>query len=334
MPPATPYRTPPRPYNDRGSLRSVGLEVELGGLSMERALAVVHDCVGGAVEVRSRTEGAVRSPVFGKFKVEFDHSMLRDRSYLRPLERLGLHDDTTQRVEDSVLRLAAELVPIEIVTPPIPYNRLAELDPLWSALRCAGAEDTHDSPLYAFGLHLNPETPSTDGATLLAFMRAFLLLEDWLSSASRVALARRISPFIRPFPEEYRRLILRPDYAPTEAEFVDHYLTFSPTRNRPLDLAPLLVHVYGPSVLARIEEAPLVKPRPTYHYRLPNSEIAEPGWTPARDWNRWLVVERLANEPKLLEELAREYLDTFDLPLRLQSQGWVETLHSHLQLPS
>jgi hypothetical protein len=331
--PNTPYQAPPCPRNAAGATRTVGLELELGGLSLERALEVVQGTVGGAVEVRSRTEGSVRSTL-GRFKVEFDHSILRERSYLKPLERLGLMDaDSADAVEDSVLRVAAEIVPIEIVTPPIPWDRMAELDVLWNALRSAGAEDTHDSPLYAFGLHLNPETPSTDTATLLAFMRAFVLVEDWLASASRVALTRRISPFIRPFPEDYRRLILRPDYDPDDEAFVDDYLTFSPTRNRPLDMAPLLVHVFGERILERVEEAPLVKPRPTYHYRMPNSEIAAPGWTPARDWNRWLVVEQLANDPARLAELGYAYLATFDLPLRLQSQGWIETLHSQLDLP-
>ncbi|HEY6877492.1 MAG TPA: amidoligase family protein [Polyangiales bacterium] len=329
------YRAPPCPLNRSGALRTVGLEVELGGLSLERALDVVHGAVGGTVALHSRTEGSVVQPAFGTFKVEFDHSMLRKRSYLRPLTRLGLvgTPDTADAVEDSVLRVASEIVPIEIVTPPLPWNRLRELDPLWDALRAAGAEDTHDSPLYAFGLHLNPESPDLDTGTLLAFMRAFLLLEDWLASASRVALTRRISPFIRPFPEEYRRLILQPEYAPTDQGFVDDYLTFSPTRNRPLDMAPLLMHVFGAGILARVEEAPLVKPRPTYHYRMPNSEIAAPGWTPARDWNRWLAVEALASQPTRLTELSRAYLATFDLPLRLQSQGWIETLESQLELP-
>jgi hypothetical protein len=324
--PNTPYLAPPRPHNAAGKTRSVGLEVELAGLSLERALEIVQGVVGGAIELRSRTEGSVVSAL-GRFKVEFDHSMLRDRRYLKPLQGLGIED----AIEDSVLRLAAEIVPIEIVTPPLAWDQLAQLDPLWSALRSAGAEDTHDSPLYAFGLHLNPETPSTDTPTLLAFMRAFVLLEDWLASASRVALTRRISPFIRPFPEEYRRLILQPSY--DDARFLDDYLTHSPTRNRPLDMAPLLVHVFGASILARIEEAALVKPRPTFHYRMPNSEIAAPGWTPARDWNRWLVVERLADDTVRLRELARAYLATFDLPLRLQSQGWIETLQSQLELP-
>ncbi len=325
----TPYHAPPRPVNAAGKTRTVGLEVEFGGLSLARALEVVQGTVGGTVEVRSRTEGSVHN-AWGRFKVEYDHSMLRDRRYLRPLE--GLMDaDSVDALEDSVLRVASEIVPIEVVTPPMPWDRLAELDGLWNALRSAGAEDTHDSPLYAFGLHLNPETPDTDTSTLLAFMRAFVLLEDWLASASRVALTRRISPFIRPFPEEYRRLLLQPGY--DSASFLDDYLTFSPTRNRPLDMAPLLMHVFGAHILERIEEAPLVRPRPTFHYRMPNSEIAAPGWTPACDWNRWLVVEELAASPARLDELAREYLATFDLPLRLQSQGWIETLHSQLELP-
>jgi len=332
------YRLPPRPYNAHGVMRRVGLEVELGGLSLECTLEVIHAVLGGSIELTSRTVGRVVDTRLGKFQVEFDHSLLQKRSYLRPLERIGWldreDDEAAQRIEDSVLRVASEIVPIEVVTPPIRCDELDELDELWEALRSAGAQGTYDSPLFAFGLHLNPELPARDLPTVLAFTRAFLLLEEWLMSASHVALTRRISPFIRSFPEAYRRVVLPPDYAPNAAQFVDDYLTHSPTRNRTLDLLPLLVDLYGPALLSRVDEASLVKGRPTFHYRLPNCEIASAGWTPARDWNRWLVVERLANDSEQLSTLSGRYLETQDLLARLQGQGWTELLRERLDLPA
>ncbi|MEY4513431.1 MAG: hypothetical protein RLZZ450_5553 [Pseudomonadota bacterium] len=332
------YRLPPRLHNARGEMRRVGLEVELGGLSLERTLEVMQGVLGGTVELESRTMGRVVDTPYGPFKVEFDHSALQRRSYLRPLERIGLldrdDDEAKQRIEDSVLRIASEIVPIEVVSPPVRCDELQGLDELWQALREAGAQDTYDSPLFAFGLHLNPEVPAPDVETVLAFTRAYLLLEEWLGSVSHVALARRISPFVRSFPEAYRRAVLQPDYAPTAAQFVDLYLTHSPTRNRSLDLLPLLVHLYGRELLTRVEDAASVKGRPTFHYRLPNCEIAAPGWTPAVDWNRWLAVERLANDEGLLTLLASRYLETQAVSLWSQRVDWSEQLRERLDLPA
>jgi hypothetical protein len=327
------YEAPVRPHNEHGEVRRVGLELELGRLSLERTLEIVAATCGGRVEHESRTEGAVRDTRLGTFHVEFDHSILKSRSYLRPLERLGLIDegdaDAAGRVESSVLQVAAEIVPIEVVTPPVPWNRLGELDPLWRALREAHAADTHGSLLFAFGLHLNPEVPAADVDSTLSVLRAFLLLEDWIVEVSKIDLARRISPFIRTFPEAYRRKVLASEYAPSSEQLVADYLAHNPTRNRPLDLCPLFVAQHGPRILERVEEAHLVKGRPTFHYRLPNCELAQAGWTPARDWNRWVAIERLAADVSLLGELSQAYLATFDLPLRLQSGHWVSELKQH-----
>lgn len=328
------YAALPRMHHRDGRLRHVGLELELANLPLEQALDIIRAELGGRVEVESRTRGTVRETPFGTFKVEFDSPTLTDRTYLRPLEKLGLPGDsaTAQLVEEGVLQLAAELVPLEVVTPPVPCDRLSELDGLWQALRRAGAEDTHSSLLYAFGLHFNPEVPDTETSVLVDYMRAFLLLADWIIEASRIDLARRIAPFIRPFPEAYRRALLAPDYAPDAAQFLEDYLEHNATRNRPLDMLPLFVHLHGTGFLKRVENAPLVKPRPTFHYRLPNCELTNPGWTPAADWNRWVTIERVANDRALLDELCAAYLRTEDLPLRWQSGAWVEELRARLNL--
>lgn len=329
------YAAPPRPNNRAGEVRKVGLELELAGISVERALELVAKCFGGEVVLEKRTRGTVHGTRFGTFKVEYDSRALQNQSYLKPLAALGLDADSmaAQLVEESVLQVAGELVPIEIITPPWPWTELSGLDPLWSALRAAGAEDTHSSLFYAFGLHLNPETPDREHTTVLSFLRAFLLLEDWIVESGDVDIARRIAPFIRPFPEAYRRKVLAPSYAPGAEQLLADYLESNPTRNRGLDFLPLFVDLYGDAFLKDVEDAGLVKGRPTFHYRLPNCELVSPDWSPRADWNRWVAIERLAHDQALLEELSRAYLETYDLPLRLQSIGWIAALRERVSLP-
>jgi Putative amidoligase enzyme len=326
------YLPPPRARNAKGEVRRVGLELELGYLSLESTLELVRGALGGEIVSDSRTEGSVQGTPFGRFKVEVDSTPLKERSYLRPLEALGLDPDspTALLVEDSVLQVAREFVPIEIVSPPIPWDQLHELDALWSALRAAGAQDTRSSVMHAFGLHLNPEPPDFEVPSLLNTLRAFLLLEDWIVQTADTDLARLIAPYIRTFPEPYRRKILQPGYQPDWTTFVDDYLESTPTRNRPLDMLPLLAHLKAPGLEERVEDWALVGARPTYHYRLPNCELARPGWTPAEEWNRWVAIERVAEDAALLRALSEAYLDTSDLPLRMQRGGWATQLSARL----
>jgi hypothetical protein len=232
-----------------------------------------------------------------------------------------------------VVRVSREVVPIEVVTPPVPWNRLRELDPLWTSLRSAGAEDTHASVLYAFGLHLNPELPDFEAATITRYMQAFLLLEPWLTAATDVDPSRRIAPYIRPFPAAYRQRLLGLDYEPDLETLIEQYLEDNPTRNRPLDLMPLFVHITHADYSARVEDWALVKPRPTFHYRLPNSEIQRPGWSPAVDWNRWTAVERLASRNDALRALIADWTRMAEGSEEPPPQAWLAHLQVQLDLP-
>lgn len=320
------YAAPPRPSNREGKTRRVGLELEFGHLTVKKTLRIVASVLGGIVTDETPAEGVVERTPFGKFKVELDSTPLKERRYLEPLHKIGVETESSaaRLVEDSVLRIARELVPVEVVTPPIPWDRLAELNRLWEALRSSGAEDTRTSILYAFGLHLNPELPDVEVATVVRYLRSYFLLEDWIMRTTHIDFTRKITPYIHPFSEDYRRRVVDPRYAPDWRTFAEDYVAANPTRNRPLDVLPLIADAYSENLGDRVDHWHKVKPRPAFHYRLPNCELSEPGWTPAIDWNRWVLVERLAESTPMLEELALAYLKTPDLRLGLPRTDWIE----------
>ena len=51
-----------------------------------------------------------------------------------------------------------------------------------------------------------------------------------------------------------------------------------------------------------------INQRPTFHYRLPDAGVSDPGWSIAPDWNRWVAVERVADDRDRLDSLGRAYL--------------------------
>ena len=83
----------------------------------------------------------------------------KGRYKLDPEDPFALLDEWSELI----VRLAAEqLVPFEIVSPPIPMDRLGELESLIRRLRESGAQGTESGAFYAFGLHFNPELPDLD----------------------------------------------------------------------------------------------------------------------------------------------------------------------------
>lgn len=315
----TTFDMPPQRTNAAGELRRVGFELEFAGLPLARAAEAVRELVGGRVVEDDRFRLRVEVDGLGDFVVEADADLLRDGRYLDHLQRLGVpvhRLDTRQPIEELVSRVAELVVPSEVATPPIPLDRLDLVDDLRDALARRQARGTASRLRYAFGLHLNPEAPALDADSVLRHLRAFLALYDHLLESSAVDLTRSLTPFIDEFPDDYRRRVLSPSYQPTLPRLAADYAAHNPTRNRPLDLLPLLVHLLGRDTLQALDEDELVRPRPTYHYRLPNCRIDEADWRVADEWNRWVEVERLAARPAALHRLcaaaAREDRGTWE----------------------
>ena len=104
--------------------------------------------------------------------------------------------------------------------------------------------------------------------------------------------------------------MLDPSYAPDEDALIGDYLEANPTRNRALDMLPVLATLQEERVLAAAKESENVKARPTFHYRLPNCLIDDRSWSFGVEWNRWVEVERLAADEARMRVVADELLAT------------------------
>jgi len=300
----------PNMENKDGDLRRIGLELEFAGLDLEEAARIIRSVYGGEVEEENRYHYIIRGTELGTFEVELDARILKKMAGGNFLNDLGMEIDE-QKIRNSISdvldRLAKTVVPLEIVMPPVPIDRIDRLEPLRKELQEQKAEGTDSSLIHAFGLHINVEVPEMDAGVVLDYLRAFFVLYPWLLDRLNIDFSRRLSPFIDHFPAKYVRMVLDPAYRPGMEQLMEDYLAHNPTRNRPLDLMPIWAMV-DEKRTSEVLKGEKNRPRPTFHYRLPNSSVDDPEWTFRSEWERWLAVERLAADDEMLAKLCRLYL--------------------------
>lgn len=299
--PAAEFALPPVLTNAEGHTRTVGVEMEFAGPSAEETARALMGHLGGLIIEEDPHAYRVKGSALGDISVELDFRALH------PAKKAGPLGGIMPRVAAWFGSAARYVVPCELVTSPIPIDRLPEVDQLIAILRAAGAKGTQDAALYAFGLHFNPEIPRQDSATAAAFLKSFVLLNAWLRRQVAPDPTRDLLGFADPFPPAYVQKLVAPDYWPEIPTFIDDYLAANPTRNRDLDLLPLLLHFDVARVRAVLPNEK-INGRPTFHYRLPDARVSDPGWSLAPDWNRWVAVERLAADRERLDVVGRAYL--------------------------
>ncbi len=307
------YQLPPRLYDRRGQMRCAGFEFEVGNLPVLRAARALQGAMGGELSVVSPFEAVLEDSLIGRLRVERDARLLKSVRYRSWLQKLGVDfspGTLAHELETNLDSASALLVPCEVVTRPLPLHEMHLLDRLIDTMNAIGAEGTQVSPVYAFGMHINPSIPDASADTLRRYIQSYLLLSDWIIASSETDLTRRFfTKYIDPYPQPYVELLLDVDYRPDLAALIGDYLHHNPTRNRALDMLPILCGLESERVRAALpeEERALVSPRPAFHYRLPDCRINKPGWTPAMGWNQWVRIERLADDQALLAELIREW---------------------------
>lgn len=292
----------------------MGYELEFSGLSLDEASAAVGRAFGAEVKHETAAERSVTVEPFGGFTITIDWQYLERTA--EEDARTGEHATWVRALGDT----AALVVPMEVVCPPVPVERMHELDPMVDELRATGARGTGTSMIAAYGLHINVEPPALHAQTLNRYIQAFGLLQYWLEDRLAIDTTRQLSPYIDRWPDAYVAESLSPT-APDQDALIDHYLVHNASRNRALDLLPLFAELDDERVHAVIDDS-LLKPRPAFHFRLPNCEIERPDWGLPDPWNAWWTVEQLVANPPELARLADDFTEAIRPVLGLDHGEW------------
>ncbi len=280
---------PPALVAANGSVRQVGVEIEFMGLSACQSARALACGLGGVIEAEDPHAFKVRGTRLGDMQVETDLRYIHPRRHPDLGIRLGA------RSAAWLGTFLLPFVPRELITAPMPFARLPDMDEAVALLRVAGARGRGTAFFDSLSLHFNIDPPGLDAVTIAAFLKAFLSLDARLreeTARGSMRLARVLPP---DYPPSYRRRVLSPDYWPDLKTLTAEYLAANPTRKRALDLLPLLAHLDGEQVRSALPHEK-IGPRPVFHYRLPQAHLSDPSWSIIPDWNRWLAVERLASE--------------------------------------
>lgn len=325
------FKSPPVTHKKDGNPRRVGFELEFSGLSLEQAADVLKTSLGGTLKKKTIVEWTFHNDALGDFKLELDWSYLKRKAEENEQNKsnenwAGL---LTQTWIDLLAQASTLLVPVEIACPPVAFNDINALLPMIEALRNAGAVGTEESLIAAYGVHINTEIHSLDAETLFPYLKAFALLQWWLVDAHEVDVTRKISPYIDLYPEDYLKKVLSQP-KPSMEQILSDYLEYNPSRNRALDLLPMLAYLDSAAVRQVVND-PKIQARPTFHYRLPNCQIDRENWSLSEAWNKWWIVEQLAYRSVDLDQLGLDFLRA-DWPLiGVNRSGWVEYMDQWLR---
>lgn len=331
------FQPAPQKQNPDGEPRKAGFEFELAGMDPLSCAELIIDLFGGRLTIRHSLEIDIEETAVGTFRVELDSKLVKDLAAKlegeaeKGADKASNLDHLRRAFSEWMGGLAGQIVPLEVVTPPLKFDQFDRLERLRKALQKREATGTKAAVTNAFGLHINPEVSSFNADYIREHLRAFLLLYPWMRDSMAIDFSRRLLTYIDPFPEDYVRQMMMSPPDKTQGmsldRLIDDYLASNPTRNRALDLLPLFAHL-KPEKLAGLDQDILdqVKPRPTFHFRLPNCDIDNAEWTIAREWNYWIEVEQLAEDADKLAAMAADYLEVSAEAKLLLEPRWVETL--------
>ena len=304
----------PQPRNAEGAARRLGIELEFSGLPEDQVAEVIQVATGGTI---ARTTGGVwevDTPDFGRCEVYLD---------------TRFRDDVERMAGKGGVDLARLVVPVEWVTAPFDPAHLPAFDAVVAALRNAGAVGSRQGMLLGFGVHLNIEIADAGVDHLWRIVTAYGLIEADLRRTAGIDLSRRVLPFVAPYPDALVDALAAgvPEGVDT---LIDIYLTHAPTRNHGLDMLPAFAHLSPGTVEGRLTDGTETKPRPAYHFRLPDCRIDEADWSIFAPWSMWRAVEGLAAAPDLFDRLRRDRVDWAARPA-LGRERWAAHVRAVLE---
>lgn len=281
------------PDTAAGEPRRVGIELEFSGLTEGEAARVVRDVSGGVLTTADGSVQEVETPFFGRCELYLD---------------TRFRDDVARVAGEGAVDLARLVVPVELVTEPFDPAHLPRFDRVVARLRAEGGVGSRHGLLLGYGVHLNVEIAEAGARHLWRTLASYALIEAGLRRRAGVDVSRRVLPFVHPYPDA---LIdeLAGDAPETVDALAETYLKHAPTRNHGLDMLPIFAHLLPEAVEGRLTDGTETKPRPAFHFRMPDCRIDEDGWSIMEPWRMWLAVERLAVLDAPFEELRQARLD-------------------------
>jgi len=279
--------TAPAMITADGRTRRVGVEVEFLGPSVNAAAAALARDLGGIVEPEDAHAVKLRGTRLGDLSVEMD---LR---HVHPVRHPDLGFCLGPRGAAVLGFLVSPIVPRELITAPLPSAQLGVVDQALASLRAAGAWGRGAVFLTSLSLHFNIDPPRLDARTLTTYLKAFLRVSDDLRRLTARGSLRLTLALPPDYPQGYKERVLAPDYWPCLSDLTTDYLAANPTRQRALDLLPVLAYLNEEQVRQALPQEK-IGPRPVLHYRLPHAHLSDPSWSILPDWHRWLAVERIA----------------------------------------
>ncbi|MEO0703803.1 MAG: amidoligase family protein [Pseudomonadota bacterium] len=288
----TRFQPLPRPETPQGDPRKVGVEIEFGGLTEEVTATLAARHLGGRIVRDGPHCVTVKDTSIGTVKIVLDTALRKHGG--NPLVDAGLD-------------AARGLIPIEIVTEPLDHRGLMRLDAFREALRQAHATGTDDGALLGFGVHFNVEVIATDHPYTQNTVLAFALIEDWLRQLMPIDMTRRLMPFVNPWPRAFLQGLVEAGPSPDFETVRTLYATHCNSRNHALDLLPIYKHSDPATFDTLFPKQTNTKGRPAFHYRLPDCRIEDHTWSLAKEWQRWWIVEMLADTPDMLAVLCTAF---------------------------
>ena len=249
IPTASRFRAASDPHStQQGACGPSGSRSSSPGPTAEEAARALARGLGGAVVEDDPHAFRVEGSPLGDIAVELDSR------FLHP-EKKG------RRCSEAILpqiaawfgSAASYLIPCELVTAPIPVDRLHEVDRVVEILRDVGRQGHPGRSLLCLRAALQPGDPAPrrgDGRRLPEELRPAQRLAPAPGGARHdpppPRIRRSVSAGLCP------RCSLRPTTGRTCRAFIDDYLAANPTRNRDLDLLPLLLHLRRAARCARL----------------------------------------------------------------------------------
>ncbi|MEY8838761.1 amidoligase family protein [Cribrihabitans sp. XS_ASV171] len=303
------------PASPRAPVRRIGLELEFAGLSEARAARVFAEATGGSARQVGEREWACETGPFGTCR------FFLDTAYDEEIVETG------GKPAEKIMR---QLVPVELATDPFDPADLPQFDQAVAQLREAGAVGSRNGLLLGFGLHLNVDIASRETGYLAAVLTSYALLEAWFRRAAPIDISRRLMPFVAPYPDSFIDTLALLDPVDLE-ELTEFYLRQVPSRNFGLDLLPVLADSAPETVASAVEGKP-VKPRPAFHFRLPDCRIDEPDWSVMEAYDQWTMVEAVAADPDLMRRLRETRVAWASRP-GLTRRPWFDVVEDVLLQP-